>query len=194
MRLRRVDPGVGTAVGAWRLGGVRAGVRAGVGDWERIGNGRASNFAFGGGLTIYQTAAAQMLIRTFALLGLFYLTAALAENRPRLSYLALLLLLAAWSLWLLAIQGARELQLYAVPAGFYLLLLGWLEWQRGSQAAGRWLDWTAVIVLFGSALSQSFGNHGELYALLMIGEGLLLAWMGSLRRLRRLLYLGVAGW
>ena len=148
---------------------------------------------FGGGLTLYQTAAAQMLIRTFALLGLFYLTAALAENRPRLSYLALLLLFAAWSLWLLAIQGARELQLYAIPAGFYLLLLGWLEWQRGSQAAGRWLDWTAVIVLFGSALSQSFGNHGELYALLMIGEGLLLAWMGSLRRLRRLLYLGVAG-
>ncbi|MBK6709642.1 MAG: hypothetical protein IPG51_04765 [Chloroflexi bacterium] len=99
---------------------------------------------FGGGLTLYQTAAAQMLIRTFALLGLFYLTAALAENRPRLSYLALLLLFAAWSLWLLAIQGARELQLYAIPAGFYLLLLGWLEWQRGSQAAGRWLDWIAV--------------------------------------------------
>jgi len=50
-----------------------------------------------------------------------------------------------------------------------------------------------VLVLYGSALSQSFGFHGERYALLMMGEGLLLVWLGSLRRLRRLLYLGVAG-
>ena len=42
-----------------------------------------------------------MWVRTLALLGLLYLTAALVERRPRLSYLALLLLLASWSLWLL---------------------------------------------------------------------------------------------
>ncbi|MCB8982310.1 MAG: hypothetical protein H6659_00635 [Ardenticatenaceae bacterium] len=148
---------------------------------------------FGGGLSVPQTVLAEMFIRTFALLGLLYLTAALAENRARLSYLALWLLLSAWSLWLLAIQGARELQLYAVPAGLYLLILGWLEWERGSQPAGRWLDWAGVLLLYGSALSQSFGIYGERYALLMVGEGLLLVWLGSLRRLRRLLYLGVAG-
>ncbi|MCP4361072.1 MAG: hypothetical protein GY796_23945 [Chloroflexi bacterium] len=136
---------------------------------------------------------AYMLVRTFALLGLFYLTAALVERRLRLSYLALLLLFASWSLWLLLIQGARELQLYAVPAGFYLLLMGWLEWTKGSRTVARWLDWLAVFILYGSAFWQSFGLHGELYALLMMGEGLLIAWLGSWRRLRRLLYLGVAG-
>lgn len=150
-------------------------------------------FWTGGGLLLPDMQVAQMLVRTFALLGLFYLTAALVEQKPRLSYLALLLLFTAWSLWLLLIQGARELQLYAVPAGFYLLLLGWLEWRRGSRGIARWLDWVGVLLLYGSAFWQSFGAHGEWYALLMIGEGLLIAWLGSLRRLRRLLYLGVAG-
>lgn len=147
----------------------------------------------GRGLGAADLAVAYMLVRTLALLGLFYLTAALAERRLRLSYLALLLLFAAWSLWLLLIQDARELQLYAVPAGAYLLLLGWLEWRSGSQAVARWLDWLGVLILFGSAFWQSFGAYGELYAFLMIGEGLLIAWLGSLRRLRRLLYMGVAG-
>ena len=150
-------------------------------------------FWTGGSLPLAEIEVAHMLVRTFALLGLFYLTAALVEQKPRLSYLALLLLFAAWSLWLLLIQGARELQLYAVPAGFYLLLLGWLEWRRGSRGIARWLDWVGVLLLFGSAFWQSFGVHGEWYALLMIIEGLLIAWLGSLRRLRRLLYLGVAG-
>jgi hypothetical protein len=136
---------------------------------------------------------AQMWVRTLALLGLLYLTAALVERRPRLSYLALLLLFTSWSMWLLFIQRASELQLYAVPAGFYLLLMGWLEWASGSRALARWLDWLGVLILFGSAFWQSFGVHGELYALVMIAEGLLIAWLGSLRRLRRLLYLGVAG-
>ncbi|MBE2221882.1 MAG: hypothetical protein IAF02_10095 [Anaerolineae bacterium] len=148
---------------------------------------------FGGSLVSHELQAATMLVRTFALLGLFYLTAALVERRPRLSYLALLLLFASWSMWLLLIQNARELQLYAVPAGAYLLLMGWLEWQNGSRAIARWLDWLGVLILYGSAFWQSFGAHGELYALLMIVEGLLIAWLGSLRRLRRLLYLGVTG-
>ena len=148
---------------------------------------------FNSGLAQGEMQVAQMWVRTLALLGLLYLTAALVEQRPRLSYLALLLLFTSWSMWLLFIQRASELQLYAVPAGFYLLLMGWLEWTSGSRGLARWLDWLGVLILFGSAFWQSFGLHGERYALLMIAEGLLIAWLGSLRRLRRLLYLGVAG-
>ncbi|MEZ4644290.1 MAG: hypothetical protein R3E31_16420 [Chloroflexota bacterium] len=151
-------------------------------------------------ITPYQVQLATMLIRVFFVLGLFYLVAALVEKRPRLSYLALWLLLSSWSFWLLLLQGARELQLFALPAGVYLLLVGWLEWQRGltkvdggSRAAARWIDRAAVVVLLGSAFWQSFGSHGGWYALLMIFEGLLLVWLGSLRRLRRLLYAGVVG-
>jgi hypothetical protein len=146
-----------------------------------------------GGLRLPQLQAAHMLVRTFALLGLFYLTAALVERRHRLIYVALLLLFASWSLWLLLIQGARELQLFAVPAGFYLLLMGWFEWTRDSRSVARWLDRMAVLIRYGSTFWKSFGAHGEVYALLMIVEGLLVAWLGSWRRLRRLLYLGVVG-
>lgn len=140
---------------------------------------------------------ALMLIRTFFVLGLFYLVAALIEKQPRLSYLALWLLLSSWSFWLLLLQGVRELQLFALPAGMYLLIVGWLEWQRGqnsgSRAMARWIDRAGVVVLLGSAFWQSLGSNGGWYALLMIGEGLLLVWLGSLRRLRRLLYAGVMG-
>jgi hypothetical protein len=133
----------------------------------------------------------EMLILVLAILGLFYLAAALAERWRSLGYAALVLLLAAWSLWLLLIQGQRELQLYAIPAAVYLLGVGWLEWQFGSRALARWLDRTGLLLLFGSALWQSLGAWGGAYATLMIVEGLLVAWLGSLRRLRRFLYAGV---
>jgi hypothetical protein len=68
-----------------------------------------------------------------------------------------------------------------------------MEWRHGHQTIGRWLDWLGVTILYASAFWQSFGPQGELYALLMIMEGLLIAWFGSMRRLRRLLYLGMAG-
>ncbi len=136
---------------------------------------------------------ATMAIRTFAILGLFYLAAAVVENRPRLSYFALMMLLVAWGLWLLLTQNSRELQLYALPASLYLLAVGWMEWIYGRREIARWIDITAVFLLFGSAFWQSFGEYGGWYALLMIIEGLLIVWLGSYRRLRRLLYAGVAG-
>ncbi|MCB8923880.1 MAG: hypothetical protein H6662_20060, partial [Ardenticatenaceae bacterium] len=144
-------------------------------------------------LGVRQTALAAMLIRTFAVLGLFYLIATLIERRPRLSYLALWLLFSSWSFWLLLLAGARELQLYAIPAGLILLGMGWLEWVRGSRAIAPWLDRGAALLLLGSAFWQSFGDWGGVYALIMVVEGLLLVWLGSLRRLRRLLYAGVMG-
>ena len=141
----------------------------------------------------FEVELAQSVVRTFALLGIFYLTAALVERRYRLSYFALLLLFASWSNWLLIIQGARDLQLFAIPAGFYLLGMSWFECAHGNKALARWLDWVGVLILFGSAFWQSFGAGGEIYALIMIVEGLLIGWLGSARRLRRLLYLGVFG-
>jgi hypothetical protein len=135
----------------------------------------------------------EMFILVSAVLGLFYLAAALAERWRWLGYGALVLLLSAWSLWLLIIQGQRELQYYALPVGAYLLAAGWFEWQFGSRAFARWLDRAALALLFGSLFWQSLGAGGAVYALAMIGEGLLVAWLGSLRRLRRLLYAGMVG-
>jgi hypothetical protein len=139
----------------------------------------------------FEIPQATMMILTFAILGLFYLFAALADQRPRVGYGALLLLFGSWSLWLLLIAQQDELQLYALPASIYLLGIGWMEWQLDKRQAAHWIDRAALGLMFGSIFWQSFGDYGGWYAVLMIVEGLLVAWLGSWRRLRRLLYVGV---
>jgi len=139
----------------------------------------------------FELAQIEMLTLVFAITGLFYLTAALVERKRDWGYGALFLLLSSWSVWLLLIQAQRELQLYVLPASLYLLGLGWLEWEYGNRRLAVWVDRLGLFLLFGSVLWQSFGEHGSRYALLMIIEGLLVGWLGSLRRLRRLLYAGV---
>lgn len=143
-------------------------------------------------LRSFELPQAQMMVLVFAVLGLFYLAAAVVERWRWLGYLAVFLLLGAWSQWVLLIQDLRELQLYAIPAGVYLLGVGWVEWRIGSRNLARWIDRAALLLLFGSTFWQSFGVWGGFYALLMIIEGLLVVWWGSFRRLRRFLYLGVA--
>ena len=116
-----------------------------------------------------------------------------ARLRRWLAYLALGMLLTAWSCELLIVRSQRELQLYALPAGFYLLLIGYMEWKTGSRALARWADRFAILLLLGSSFWQSLGDTGGRYAMLMGGVSLLLLWWGSARRLRRFLYAGVAG-
>lgn len=140
-----------------------------------------------------QVAQIQSVVLVMAILGLFYLAAAVVERWRRASYGALAMLLSAWGLWLWLLQGQRELQLYAIPAGVYLLGIGWLEWQQGNRALARWIDRAGLLLLLGSAFWQSFGPWGGAYAALMLLEGLLLVWLGSLRHLRRFLYAGVVG-
>jgi len=139
----------------------------------------------------FERPYAQMTILVFAILGLFFLTAAVVERKRTIGYAALALLLGSWSQWLLLIQEVREVQLYAIPGGIYLLGIGWLEWKWGSQAIARWVDRAALLLIFGSAFWQSFGDLGGIYAFLMVIEGLLIGWLGSFRRLRRFLYSGV---
>ncbi|MEW5872127.1 MAG: hypothetical protein AB1894_22890 [Chloroflexota bacterium] len=137
-----------------------------------------------------------MLVSVLALLGLFYLAAALVERRRWLGYGAVAMLLAAWCLEWSLVWGQREVQWYAVPAGIYLLGVGYLEWTaggKGSRALARWIDRAAILLLLGSSFWQSLGPEGGRYALLMGVEGLLLLWWGSARRLRRFLYAGVGG-
>jgi hypothetical protein len=138
-------------------------------------------------------ARVRMLTGVFAVLGLFYLAAAVVGRRRWLGYSALGLLLAAWCGELLLVWGQRQLQWYALPAGLYLLGVGYLEWRLGSRPLARWIDRAAVLLLLGSAFWQSLGPQGGRYALLMGIECLLLLWWGSARRLRFFLYAGVGG-
>jgi hypothetical protein len=131
-----------------------------------------------------------------ALLGLLYLAAAVARRRWRVGYGAVALLLASWVLWWRFFQGMAAFQWYAVPAGVYLLGVGWLEWRRGQAGLARWADRAGMFVWLGSAWWQSLPGMAEPgwpYALLMGAEALLLVWWGSARRQKRLLYAGMVG-
>jgi len=140
-----------------------------------------------------QSPAVGMTIAVLSLAGLVYLAAALVERWEWLGYGTVALLLAAYGLWALLFLGQREAQWYAVPAGVYLLGVGYGEWRAGRRALARWVDWTALVVLFGSVFLQSLFPDHWLYTLLMVGEGLAVLVWGSARRLRRFLYAGVAG-
>ncbi|MCI0727489.1 MAG: hypothetical protein L0332_12310, partial [Chloroflexi bacterium] len=140
-----------------------------------------------------ETPRVQMVVAVLAILGLFYLAAALVDGKRWLGYWAIGLLLAAWSLEWLLLWGQREVQWYALPAGIYLLGIGYLEWREGNRGLACWVDRAALLLLLGSAFWQSLGADGWPYALLMGGEGLLVVWWGSTRRLRRFLYAGVIG-
>jgi hypothetical protein len=134
----------------------------------------------------------QMTVSVMAILALLYLAYALTARKLWLGYGAMALLLASWSVEGLLVWGQREVQWYAVPAGLYLLGVGYLEWRWGSRALARWIDRAAMLLLFGSSFWQSLGDGGGIYALLMGIEGLAIVWWGSARRLRRFLYAGVA--
>ena len=133
------------------------------------------------------------VILTLAELGLLFLFIATARRWLRLAYSALLLLLAAWALWIGWVMDASDMQLYVIPASVYLLGISWLEWEYGQKSLAIWVERMGVLVMLSSAFWQSFGQFGMLYAFIMMVEGLLLVWLGSWRRLRRLLYAGVLG-
>ena len=136
-----------------------------------------------------------MAIGVLSWSGLLYMTAAAAYRQVRLGYLSLGLLLSSWMLFLLYIQqwdGLRNLHWYTIPVGTYLFGISFLEWTRGSKPWARWLDYFAMLIIVGSLFWQIL-LFGWFYALLLGSIGLGLMWVGSARRLRRFLYVGMGG-
>ena len=135
----------------------------------------------------------QMTMWVLALSGLLYLATAAARRWYALGYGAVALLLGAWALWWRFFMDMPGVQWYAVPAGLYLLGIGWMEWRQGRRTLARWIDRAGVLVWLGTAWWQSLPGvmeNGWPYALLMGAESLLLVWWGSARRSRQFLYAG----
>ena len=142
-----------------------------------------------------ETDTVYMLIWVFSLIGLLYAAASAVYRRLRLGYLAGAMLLAGWFLYAYYINiwdNLSDVQWYALPAGIYLLAIGFLEWERGNRDLARWLDYIAMLLLMGSLFWQTLA-FGWLYASLLGIEGFAAFWWGSARRLRRFFYAGMAG-
>jgi hypothetical protein len=136
-----------------------------------------------------------MVIWVLSLIGLLYAAAAAVYRRMRLAYLAVGMLLTGWFLYAFFVHAwdnLQELQWYALPAGLYLLGIGFLERQRDHRMLARWLDYAAILLMLGSLFWQTL-VFGLWFAMLLVSEGLAAFYWGSARRLRRFFYAGMAG-
>ncbi|MBK9926682.1 MAG: hypothetical protein IPP66_15515 [Anaerolineales bacterium] len=144
---------------------------------------------------IVDTETVYMAVWVLSLIGLLYIAASAVYKRVRLSYLAFGMLMAGWFLYAYYINAwdnLRQLQWYALPAGLYLLGIGFVEWTRSNKPFARWLDYMAMLLMLGSLFWQTL-SFGWLFALLLGSEGFAAFWWGSARRLRRFFYAGMAG-
>lgn len=144
---------------------------------------------------IVDTKTVYMAVWVLSLIGLLYVGASAVYNRVRLSYLAFGMLTTGWFLYAFYINAwdnLRQLQWYAMPAGLYLLVIGFVEWTRGNKNLARWLDYMAMLLMLGSLFWQTL-VFGWLFALLLGCEGFASFGWGSARRLRRFFYAGMAG-
>jgi len=137
----------------------------------------------------------RMAVRVFSITGLLYLTAAVVKHKTRLGYFAGMMLLTGWLIYAFYIQQWEDLPLvqwYAIPVGLYLIGIAYLEWQHRNKQWARWLDYAAMVLMFGSLFWQTM-ILGWKFALLLGVEGLVSLWWGSARRLRRFFYAGILG-
>lgn len=139
---------------------------------------------------VVEMITVQMVVQVLALLGLLYMAAAVCHRWLRLGYVAVGMLLSAWMLQAFYVQQWANVQWYAIPAGLYLLTIGYLEWQRGNKTLARWIDYAAMILILGSLFWQTM-LFGWGYALGLGLEGFGNLWWGSARRLRRFFYAGI---
>jgi hypothetical protein len=139
----------------------------------------------GGALLFYEP---QLGATTFAIAGVTYAIDAVVRRMPRLGYLAGGAFIGViWSL-LLKFE-VSELQAYALPLGFGLLVLGWNERRMGGREAYVLSTLLGLSILMGSAFYQSFDAIG--YAVSLLGESLAaLAW-GMRSKSRGYVQLGV---
>ena len=137
----------------------------------------------------------QMVVGALGFVGLLYVATAFTHRWLRLGYVAIGMLLTAWTLHVFYIQAwddLRQVQCYAIPVGLYLLGIAYMEWDRGNKTFARRLDYVAIFLMLGSLFWQTF-LFGWGYALVLGGEGLAAFFWGSARRLRRFLYAGMVG-
>ncbi|MBN2006551.1 MAG: hypothetical protein JXA21_24580 [Anaerolineae bacterium] len=134
-------------------------------------------------------------VAVLAWLGLLYVIATVTKHRQRLSYAATAMLLASWMLYAFYIRrwdDVLALQLYALPAGVYLLGIAFLEGRSGNRKLVPWLDYGGMFLLIMPLFWQTY-RYGWRYALMLGAVGFGLIVYGSARRVRSFFYAGMLG-
>jgi hypothetical protein len=139
---------------------------------------------------------AQWSLATMFVAGLNLSIAALADRRAWLAYLGSGLIVAAALLEAVHFELDQP-QIYVLPVGLYLLAVGQLERHRLGWLLTMPLVGTALLLLLGTSLLQSWGLLGAdgqevMYGLAYLSESLLVLAWGILQRVRLSFFTGIA--
>jgi hypothetical protein len=116
--------------------------------------------------------------------GVLSLTIGLRGRVYLLGYLGVALLLVAWSVFLI-VRDVREPQWYAMPAGLYLMGVGYLARRHAPGRLAMLVEGLGVAVLLLTSFIQSLNpDSGFVYFLLLLVEALLVIWWGAGRHLK----------
>ncbi|HEV2283719.1 MAG TPA: hypothetical protein VGX75_15150 [bacterium] len=147
-------------------------------------------------LALGSTGSDHAFVLCLALVGFLVLEVATLEDREILSYLALLMLEAAWGLWLYYDQRVRAIQPYAIPGALYLFWVGLDQFRRRRKRLAWLIDAAGLILLLGSSLLQSItealSSSTLVYGGLVAVESLSVTWWGLARHVRRFVLAGAA--
>lgn len=123
--------------------------------------------------------------------GVLYLTIAYRGRYHWLGYLAVAMLQVAWVLMLI-VWDVEQPQLYAIPAGLYLVGVGTLERRRRADRFPVSLECFGLAVLLLTSFIQSLnGAAGFPYFLLLLAEGLLVIGWGAWRCIKIPFFVGL---
>ncbi|MCH8315672.1 MAG: hypothetical protein IIA64_06840 [Planctomycetes bacterium] len=127
--------------------------------------------------------------------GLNLSIAALAEKRVWLAYPAAALIVSSALLEAIHFE-LQQAQVYVLPVGGYLLAIGQLERRRLGWQLTMPLVGTALLLMLGTTLLQSFGMLGAegqvfIYGLALLAESLLVIAWGILQRVRLTFVTGI---
>jgi hypothetical protein len=136
----------------------------------------------------------------FAFAGALYLTIAYRWRQYPLGYLGMGLIEAAWVIFLLLWSKQpgwsvlRDPQWYAIPAGLYLVGIGFLERRRKRHLFALIVESFGLSVLLLTSLIQSIvnGKEGFVYFLILLVEGTLVILWGAVRRIKIPFIAGIA--
>jgi hypothetical protein len=102
-----------------------------------------------------------------------------------LGYFGMGLLLAGWSLFLFFVGNIGQPQFYAIPGGLYFVGMGFFERARRPGRFALVIESFGLALLLVTSFIQSVNSEtGFPYFLLLLVEGLLVAWWGAARHLR----------